>query len=116
MAPATRRSGNVVARYENGDAVDVIRRPGATTSGFTNPSNTVGPRELKSATTSSERNAVPLVSTAPTVMTAGSLAGERTLPYCTEPSSVRPVLPADVTTTKPRLTAFCTARFNGSDR
>ena len=64
--------------------------------------------------TSSVRNAVPLVSTAPTVMTEGSLAGERTPPVLHRPL----VLAADVAgrghDDEATLTAFCTARFSGS--
>jgi hypothetical protein len=55
---------------------DTTRRPGATTSGLAYASYQVGPRELNGATTSSERVTVFFVSTAPTVMADGALAGD----------------------------------------
>jgi hypothetical protein len=55
---------------------DTMRRPGATTSGFAYPSYHVGPRELKGATSSSDRVTVFFVSTAPTEIADGALPGE----------------------------------------
>ena len=50
--------------------------PGATTSGFANPSNHVGPRELYAATRSSCRDTVSAVVDTPTVMADGELPGD----------------------------------------
>ena len=50
--------------------------PGATTSGFTKPSNHVGPRDEKSGITSSVRVVVCRVSIAPTVIADGALPGD----------------------------------------
>ena len=44
--PAITRSGNCVASMEFRAAVATIRLPGATSSGFNNPSIAVRPREL----------------------------------------------------------------------
>src|SRR5579859_708388 len=65
-----------VAMVLPGDSREMIRLPGATRSGFTTWSKSVGPLELKLATVSSKRVAVPLVLVAPTVITLGSLPGE----------------------------------------
>ncbi len=50
--------------------------PGATTSGFARASNHVGPRELNAATLSPSRVIEFFVSTAPTAIDEGALAGE----------------------------------------
>ena len=55
--------------------------PGATRSGFITRSIAVGPLELYVVTTSSYRLAVPLVLSAPTVMTSGRLPGDAMPPY-----------------------------------
>ena len=82
-----------------------MRAPGATTSGLITMSYRVGPRELNGATVSSDRAAVPCVSSAPTVSTDGSLPGDVTPPNTILPSVVLPTFPADATTTMPAATA-----------
>ena len=54
---------------------DTMWAPGATRSGFAQPSVAVGPRELKVGSRSSATFAVPRSSTAPTVTTHGSSPG-----------------------------------------
>ncbi len=78
--------------------------PGATRSGFITLSNAVGPRELYVVTTSSLRSTLPLVFSAPTVMTSGRLPGTAMPPYtCTSSPSMLtlPLLPADAMTMSP---------------
>ena len=65
-----------MARYDPSASADASRLPGATTSGFSTRSNSVGPREDYFATVSSDRFTVSCMSTAPTVSAAGSLPGE----------------------------------------
>src|SRR5690349_16984129 len=59
-----------------GSLMAISAWPGATTSGLTCEVYHVGPRELKSDTSSSERVAVALVRRAPTVSADGALPGE----------------------------------------
>ncbi len=114
--PETIRSAYVRARYEPAAAGATILFPGAAISGFSTPSNRVGPRELYVAITSSDRCGVPRVFSAPTVIAAGAFAGEMTPPTMGRPSSVFPRLPAAATTTSPASTARCTAWQSGSSR
>ena len=64
-------------------------------SGLTVMSNRAGPRELYSATVSSDRPTVPHVFSAPTVMANGELPGDVMPPSTVRPSADRPSLPAD---------------------
>src|ERR671935_201424 len=57
-------------------SAEVMRRPGATRSGFSTRSKRVGPDELNDATVSSPRSAVPFVSSAPMVIAYGELPGD----------------------------------------
>src|SRR5215212_8410450 len=84
--------------------------PGATRSGLTYPS-CVTPRLDHGARLSSVVSLVPWSSTAPTVITYGSLAGA----YDTASASV-PRFPAAATTTNPCIQAASTAASNGSTR
>ena len=83
-------------------------------SGFASKSSAEGPRELKSAMTSSARPTVPWWLDAPTVKTQGALPGAAMAPYCNCPSRFFPRLPAAVTTTIPASTARFAARVSGS--
>src|SRR5690242_5203323 len=76
----TRSFESRFARNELENESDASRLPGATTSGFANPSYHVGPRELYGATTSSSRTIVLKVDAAPTVMADGALPGDVTPP------------------------------------
>ena len=91
-----------------------MRRPGAATSGLRKPSIAVSPRELQSAMRSSLRAAVPIVSTAPTVIADGALPGEVMPSRTRVPSGSVPQLPADATTTSPARLARSTACTSGS--
>src|SRR6185295_16867922 len=89
--------------------------PGATMSGFCNPSYHVGPRELYHATVSSAREIVCSVSTAPTVIADGAFPGEVMPAYAGSRVSVSPPkLPAEATTTMPAAEARSTACTSGS--
>src|SRR5580700_8368675 len=82
-------------------------RPEVTRSGLNHPSGLVGPTLLNGAMVSSPLLAVPLSSTAPTVMTIGSSPGLRMVPLN------GPALPADVTTVMPAFHTACTAWSSG---
>src|SRR5438309_6001844 len=81
-------------------------RPGAETSGLANPS-AVYPYDDHGGLKSSARETVSLISTAPTVMTNGSLPGEYTI-------ACGPLFPDDVTTTMPLSHNRRTAASSGS--
>jgi hypothetical protein len=72
----TRALGSVWYRVFPDQVTAVSAWPGATTSGFVNPSYHVGPRELYAVMASSDRVVVPLVSNAPTVIADGALPGD----------------------------------------
>ena len=74
--PKTRPFGRSTYSVLRRAAAATSRWPGATTSGLAAPSNQVGPRELYNAIRSSRRDAVFLVSTAPTVIAEGALPGD----------------------------------------
>ena len=88
--PPTSLCGKRRASVLPGAYSECSRRPGAAMSGLTIRSYSVGPRELKSATVSSLRRAVPCPSSAPTVSAYGELPGEVIPPSTSRPSSVRP--------------------------
>ena len=89
--------------------------PGATTSGFANPSYHDGPRELYGATRSSSRVTVSKVFTAPALRADGALAGETMPAYPTSPVfGFVPKLPAATTTVSPTRDACSTACTSGS--
>src|SRR5438067_1037180 len=100
--------GYFVESVEPGAASDTMCAPGATTSGFAQPSLAVGPRLVKLGRTSSPRPDVALSSIAPTVTTNGSFAGSEIVP---EPG---PRLDAATLTTMPACHACSTAKSNGS--
>src|SRR6195256_1784971 len=75
----------------------------------------LGPRELNAGIVSSLRSTVPTWLDAPTVSTHGALPGDVTPPYCPRPSALRPLLPAEATTTMPALTAASVAWVSGSE-
>src|SRR5207248_10756510 len=90
--------------------------PGATTSGFANPSYQVGPDELYGATRSSLLIAVSNGLLAPTVIASGALPGEVMPAKPGRPvSGFRPLLPAAVTTIRPARVARSTSCTSGSD-
>jgi hypothetical protein len=93
-----------------GAIVETMCEPGATTSGFANPSWVV-PRLDQLSSASSSVFFVPMSSTAPTVITNGSFPGayERA-------SELAPSLPDAVTTTMPLFHAASTAASSGSVR
>ena len=82
--------------------------PGASTSGFVKPS-CVTPRLDHDATTSSSSIDVPLSSSAPAVITNGSLPGAKDTEFDEEPS-----LPAAAATTMPENQAASAAASSGS--
>src|SRR5687767_10636943 len=112
--PQSRISGLVFHSVLPASAIDSIPTPGATRSGLAWKSIALGPRELKGATMSSDRSAVPLWLDAPTVMTQGALPGAPTPPYWSAPLGPLPRLPAAETTTIPASTARRAARVSGS--
>src|SRR5215213_9239237 len=90
------------------ESVETMWAPGATTSGLAKPS-CVRPRLDQLASASSPICFVPLSSTAPTVITYGSLPGA----YLTASESL-PRLPAAATTTMPLNQAASAAASSGS--
>src|SRR5919202_1940056 len=73
-SPWTTQAGHRSANALPGASVDTMCAPGATTSGFANPS-WVTPRLDQSVSASSQGQAVPWSSTAPTESANGSFAG-----------------------------------------
>ena len=94
---------------------DTTLTPSAIRSGLARRSKRDGPRELKSATRSSSKAAVPVVSSAPTHTAEGELQGTPTPPKPGLPvSGLMPILPAAVTTTMPLRDSRSTACTIGS--
>src|SRR5437868_1523359 len=92
---------------EPGARSDTTERPEATRSGLNQPSTAVGPTEENVVIVSSDDEAVPWSSRAPTVTTRGSSPGEVIDPL------VGPKFPAEATTTMPDRHAASAAWSSG---
>src|SRR5687768_13858304 len=111
----TRSAGLLSTSALNGAAGPTILWPGATTSGLTNPSYQVGPRELQPPIVSSVRRLVPSTRSEPTVSEDGALPGDEMPPNPGSPVVLlMPLLPADETTRMPARDAAWTACTSGS--
>src|SRR6185503_3497972 len=102
------QAGQRCAKSLFGASVETSPTPGASTSGLRTPS-CVRPRLDQGARMSSRRMKVLRSSSAPTVMTHGSLAGENVTPSLESAS-----LPAAATTVIPLFVACSTAASSGS--
>src|SRR5919108_1926423 len=105
------RSGTVFAIVLSIGAGAVMYRPGAERSGLVKPS-IVFPYADQLGSVSSLGSDVPFWSSAPTVITNGSLPGA----YDIETGPPLPWLPAAATTTMPFSQSASTARSSGSNR
>jgi hypothetical protein len=114
-SPVLPRSSCIARRRLPTAATDRTFSPGATTSGFRNPSYHVGPRELNAETRSSSREIVSNMFVDPLVIAEGALPGDAMPAYPGSPVFLlMPKLPADTLTINPWRTAFSTACTNGS--
>src|SRR5205085_7181801 len=100
----TAACGYSVSTYDPGSLSETIDWPGATRSTW----RLLDPREENAGTVSSRLVAVPLVSSAPTATTYGSVAG------LSSDGWLLPLLPPATTTTMPARHAFSTAAASGS--
>ena len=105
----TMRAGAAAGSVAASGTGATIQRPGAEMSGFRKPSP-VWPYADQGAATSSAVPSVPFVSSAPTVMTNGSLPGACVI----ETPPGWPKFPAAATTTTPWNQSFSTAASSGS--